>query len=222
MHRTDAEGAVDGRFHPGNPAIGQQATRIGADWLNDVQESICFAIEQAGIALEKGDPAQLYEALVAIVAGVVGTGGGSVPTTRQLTGAGLVQAIGDLAANRTVNVPKASAAEVSALARDDVAVTPLALAGLVGLTTVGSGWVIRIGNTILQCFTATVSANANTVLTLPQTFPIECRVAFCNGGASTTSAQDNPPFVSGRGASSITVYNAVDQSLVVDVFAIGR
>ena len=84
MHRIDADGHVGNLFVPGNPAIGQRATQCDAAWLNGVQQNLCHAIEQAGIVLSKGDDAQLYQAILAIAAGVVGSGGGSVPTTRQV------------------------------------------------------------------------------------------------------------------------------------------
>lgn len=89
MHRIDTNGAVTGLFQEGNPAIGQQATRLGAAWLNDMQENIAKVIEDAGIELVKGDYDQLRDAIVAMIAGVVGDGDGAVPTTLTVTGAGL-------------------------------------------------------------------------------------------------------------------------------------
>lgn len=69
MHRVDAPGSVTGLFSDGNPAIGQQATQVRAAWLNDLQENICYLIEQAGIALEKGDETQLKAAFDALLLG---------------------------------------------------------------------------------------------------------------------------------------------------------
>lgn len=223
MHRIDTSGNVNNRFHPGNPATGQQATLIDQDWLNAVQEEIVNVILQANLSLEKGTNTQLAEAIVALIAGVVGDGSGAVPTTRQLLVAGgLLSGGGNLAADRTVTLTKATVAESAAQVRDDVVVTPASLAGLVGLTVVGGAWVIRLGEVIVQIFDATVSANTTTVLTLPQAFPSVCRIALVNGGLINTTAQDNGPFVSGFGASSISVFNAIDTSTVVSVIAIGR
>ena len=67
MHRVDAPGSVSGLFSDGNPAIGQQATQVRAAWLNDLQENICYFIEQAGIALEQGDETQLKAAFDAML-----------------------------------------------------------------------------------------------------------------------------------------------------------
>lgn len=53
----------------------------------------------------------------------------AVPGARSIGVGGLVQGGGDLSANRTITVPKATAADVEALADDTKAITPAALAG---------------------------------------------------------------------------------------------
>lgn len=63
MHRIDTNGAVDGLFQMGNPAIGQQATLIDADWLNAVQENIAQTIEGVDLVLAKGNNTQLLAAI---------------------------------------------------------------------------------------------------------------------------------------------------------------
>jgi hypothetical protein len=223
MHRIDTSGNVDNRFHPGNPATGQQATLIDQDWLNAVQEEIVNVILEANIDLEKGTNDQLASAIVALIAGVVGDGSGAVPTTRQLLVAGgLLAGGGNLAADRTITLTKATVAEASAQVRDDVVVTPAGLAGLVGLTQVGGAWIIRIGPVIAQIFTGTVIANGSTVLTLPQAFPNDVRAAFVNGGRPVSTADSNGPYVSGVGLSSVSIYSALDIPVSVDVIIFGR
>ena len=69
MHRIDAEGNVNERFSDGQPEIGVQGTTLNADWLNDVQENICYLIESAGYTLEKGNYAQLTNAILEVVGG---------------------------------------------------------------------------------------------------------------------------------------------------------
>ncbi len=59
MHRIDQDGHVDNLFSEGNPELGQQATRVGADWLNAVQEEIANAVEGGGAALDREDNGQL-------------------------------------------------------------------------------------------------------------------------------------------------------------------
>lgn len=74
MHRIDhvtsvrdkpapLSAADPGFFSRGDPLTGQEATWVTADWANDVQENICSVIESAGIALVKGDGAQLLQAI---------------------------------------------------------------------------------------------------------------------------------------------------------------
>jgi hypothetical protein len=223
MHRIDTSGNVDNRFHPGNPATGQQATLIDQHWLNAVQEEIVNVILQANIDLEKGTNDQLASAIVALIAGVVGDGSGAVPTTRQLlVSGGLLGGGGNLAADRTITLTKATVAEASAQVRDDVVVTPAGLAGLVSLTQVGGAWIIRIGPVIAQIFTGTVIANGSTVLTLPQAFPNDVRAAFVNGGRPVSTADSNGPYVSGVGLSSVSIYSALDIPVSVDVIIFGR
>ncbi len=79
MHRIDAPGHVAGQFSAGNPAAGQRATQIDADWLNALQENICRVIEAAGLDLEKGDHDQLLTAITALIAAA-----GFAPTTGQI------------------------------------------------------------------------------------------------------------------------------------------
>jgi len=223
MHRIDTSGNVDNRFHPGNPATGQQATLIDQDWLNAVQEEIVNVILEANIDLEKGTNDQLASAIVALIAGVVGDGSGAVPTTRQLLVAGgLLAGGGNLAADRTITLTRATVAEVGAQVRDDVVVTPAGLAGLVGLTQVGGAWIVRIGPVIAQIFTGTVIANGSTVLTLPQAFPNDVRAAFVNGGRPISTADSNGPYVTGVGLSSVSIYSALDIPVSVDVIIFGR
>lgn len=223
MHRTDAEGNVNSKFDPGNPATGQKATRIDAAFLNAVQEEIATVIESANLQLDKSKSDQLYEAIIALIAGSAGGGdaGEGVEATRQILAAGLATGGGNLAADRTITVAKATAAEVSAAAIDDKAVTPLGLAGLVGMTVVGNAWIIRIGSTIMQLFPAVSQGNSNTVVTLPQAFPSLCKAAFVNGGSPDTGAQDNFPYVSGKGRTSVSLFNA-RETVQCDVMAIGQ
>lgn len=223
MHRIDTSGNVDNRFHPGNPATGQQATLVDQDWLNAVQEEIVGVIDEANISLEKGNNTQLAAAIIALIAGVVGDGSGAVPTTRQvLVSGGLLTGGGNLAADRTIGLAAATTGEAAAQVRNDVVVTPASLAGLVGLTFVGGAWIIRIGPVIAQIFSGNVNANTTTVLTLPQAFPTDVRAAFVNGGRPISTADSNGPYVNGVGLSSVSIYSALDIAVPVDVIIFGR
>jgi len=64
MHRIDGTGATGSNlFTEGDPATAVAATVVTDDWLNDVQEEIANAIEDAGITLVKGTQTQLRDAI---------------------------------------------------------------------------------------------------------------------------------------------------------------
>lgn len=69
MHRVDTPGHDNGLWQDGNPQIGQQGTIMSEAWLNDVQENLCKVIEDAGIALSKGNAGQLKAAIIAMIDG---------------------------------------------------------------------------------------------------------------------------------------------------------
>lgn len=77
MHRVDAPGNVANLHTDGNPATGQQATQVRAAWLNDTQENICTVIEDAGIALVKGDGDQLSAAIAQLIQNAFDSGSNS-------------------------------------------------------------------------------------------------------------------------------------------------
>jgi hypothetical protein len=223
MHRIDGAGAVDGLFTEGSPATGQEATVLTADWLNEVQENLVDLITFAGIALVKGDYTQVRDAVVALVAGVVGTGGGSVPTTRQVNGGGLVTGGGALAADLTLSVIAATIGEVAAQVATDKAVTPASLAGLISISVAGSSMIITLGTAIIQIFKTTVSANSTLNAPLPTAFPNACMGAWVNGGkVGDYGVSHNGPFASGEGTTIVSIQNAIDDPVSVTVLAIGR
>ena len=64
MHRIDTDGNVSGLFTEGNPATGQVATVVGADWLNyTVQEELVNVVLSENITLDKNDDTQLLQAI---------------------------------------------------------------------------------------------------------------------------------------------------------------
>lgn len=75
MHRIDTPSATtEKKFTEGSPSGGVAATVVSADWLNDVQENICYVIEQRGFTLVKGDKTQLLQAILSAVQPVTPTG----------------------------------------------------------------------------------------------------------------------------------------------------
>lgn len=73
MHRIDTAtraidlfGAGKDGLKDGNKALGISATDLTAAWFNDVQENLAQVLEDAGLALVKGDYAQLKTAIKTI------------------------------------------------------------------------------------------------------------------------------------------------------------
>lgn len=221
MHRIDGPGHIGNRFTEGDPSIGQRATRVTQDWLNSVQEEIAFVIEESGLELDKEQTNQLYAAIVELVSGVVGDGSGAVPTTRLVTAAGLATGGGDLAADRVITVPKASAAEVAAGVNDTKAITPLALQGGAGATLMAGVGYKTVFGLMFVWGTYSVGGNSSANIVFPTSFPTMCTHADISGGRLDYGAQDNNPFVSGRSASAMTVFNSNDSALSGTYLAIG-
>src|SRR5690349_11947222 len=75
MFRIDASGVVaslpapaspgstSGYFSGGNPALGQAATRVSADWLNAVQEELLAVMAAAGVTPSKTTRNQVLTSL---------------------------------------------------------------------------------------------------------------------------------------------------------------
>jgi len=64
MKRTEAEGNIANRYTEGDPGLGIPATVVDAEEMNNIQEELCNAVEQAGIVLDGANEDQLKEALV--------------------------------------------------------------------------------------------------------------------------------------------------------------
>lgn len=64
MHRIDSPDATpDNKFTEGDPTIPVPATTVTDNWLNAVQEELAAPIFAAGLALDKGNNAQLLQAI---------------------------------------------------------------------------------------------------------------------------------------------------------------
>ncbi|MEO6359896.1 MAG: hypothetical protein ABIO43_04885 [Sphingomicrobium sp.] len=225
MHRIDTSGNVNNRFSEGNPQAGQMATRLSAEWFNDVQENLLEVLEQAGIAPVKGAENQLYLAIVALIAAGGGGGGGGgddVPLTRLVNAAGLATGGGALNNDITITVAKALTADIIAGLDDTKAITSLGLAAAYAGTFSGTGYAKLPGGLIFQWGAGTAAANATTIFTLPLTFPNACHFAAVEGGSNDLNAQDNNPFVAGRGTGSISVFSARDAGTTVNWMALGN
>ncbi|CWX09720.1 TPA: phage tail protein [Haemophilus influenzae] len=66
--------SADKRFHAGNPATGEQGTRVTDTWLNDVQDRVRdiqaeahYVLTKAGFTPKNEQQTQLYQAIVKII-----------------------------------------------------------------------------------------------------------------------------------------------------------
>lgn len=66
--------SADKRFHNGNPATGEQGTRVTDTWLNDVQDRVRdvqaeahYVLQKAGFKPISNKTTQLYEAIIKII-----------------------------------------------------------------------------------------------------------------------------------------------------------
>ena len=66
--------SADKRFHAGNPATGEQGTRVTDTWLNDVQDCVRdvqaeahYVLQKAGFTPKAETQTQLYQAIVKII-----------------------------------------------------------------------------------------------------------------------------------------------------------
>ena len=66
--------SADKRFHAGNPATGEQGTRVTDTWLNDVQDRVRdvqaeahYVLQKAGFTPKAETQTQLYQAIVKII-----------------------------------------------------------------------------------------------------------------------------------------------------------
>ncbi|WP_179108242.1 tail fiber protein, partial [Rodentibacter trehalosifermentans] len=66
--------SADKRFHNGNPATGEQGTRVTDTWLNDVQDRVRdvqaeahYVLQKAGFKPKPETQTQLYQAIVKII-----------------------------------------------------------------------------------------------------------------------------------------------------------
>lgn len=232
MHRIDTDGALTGgQFTDGNPAVGQQGTQVDSSWLNDVQENIAQAIEHAGIALVKGDGTQLTKALLAMIAGVIGSGGGAVPTTREVLGGGLIQGGSTLDQDVTLSLAKALPADLIAGVDDLKVPTSAQLAALFGTDRSANGSIELPGGLILKYGSlGQAVAEGQYSIVFPTPFPNACLRApsIVGVNASASSNRDIWPqlvskakdklivFVQWTGLSSTT--NSLDD---IEYWAIG-
>lgn len=64
MKRTDEFGkTIDNKYTKGDKEAGIPATRLGDDEMNNIQEELCYIVEQNGIVLDGVDTTQVYQGI---------------------------------------------------------------------------------------------------------------------------------------------------------------
>jgi hypothetical protein len=166
--------------------IGSQAAQLAlAAQLGDVavrtdlSKSFILGAEPANVLanwieiLNPGAPVQSVNAQVGNV-NLTAAQVGAAAAVRQILSAGLASGGGDLSADRTINVPKASVADAHAGTSDVAALTPLGLWSFPGSN--GANGYAQIPGTslILQWGSVNVPADNLATVTFPLAFPSTC------------------------------------------------
>ena len=131
MPAADAS-VAPGYFTEGSPGTATAPTIVSAYWLNAVQSELLAVVAAGGIAPARAALTQVRDAISAMISAAIG-----VFSTRKVLTGGLATGGGDLTADRTITVAKASAADVLAGIDDAKAVTAAALAGNMSLALTG-------------------------------------------------------------------------------------
>jgi hypothetical protein len=172
----------------------------------------------AGLINDKAvTPASLAGVLTLLLA--------AVPSARHVDTAGLATGGGDLSANRTITVPKATAADLEAGTDDTKALTTAALWGT--LRSIGANGFIRFPGSPLIFMWGSGTHNvshASKVYAFPTSFPAACFHVFTvlNGDPDTNDESDEYFYVSSRSQASFTGTTGGDNaSFPFGYFAIG-
>ncbi|MGW8201904.1 gp53-like domain-containing protein [Sphingomonas bisphenolicum] len=144
---------------------------------------------------------------------------------RTITGGGLVTGGGDLSASRVLTVPRATVADLVAGTSNDVAITPLILAGMTKYLGQNGYCPIPGGQGLmLQWGRFTASSNSTSSTLFPLAFPSACLAVVPAGGVSGgADSQDNPPVLveSSISLTGFSVFSADDSSAGMRYIAVG-
>ena len=132
--------------------------------------------------------------------------------SRTISGGGLISGGGDLTANRTLSVAKATAAQVLARLLDNVAVTPLGLAAFVDMAVMSDSaaatcWRLTFGGTdyFLQMGKGTLTGDSQTTITFPQAYTT--KAYFLASGNATDVSNEGNSAQSGNTLTQGTIVN---------------
>ena len=194
MHRTEGQYNVSNLFTDGPPG-----TRVEENWLNAVQEELCYLIEQAGIVLKTASSEtkqQLYAAVNVLIASLI--------STHNAVTANPHGAVSTATANRLVVRDASGRAKFAAGAATGDAVVYSQFTNLKGT----NGYQYLPGGIIIQWGTSLTG----TLKSFPIAFPNNCYCILASeyGGVSrnvnvgTNTYTDTTFTLTGTGGDSVT------------------
>jgi hypothetical protein len=178
----------------------------GGDLDADRTIALAKATAEEALAGLVGDKALAPDSLVLVLAAIAAAS----PAARQILTAGLATGGGNLTADRTITVPKASSADVVAGADDTKATTPLALAAAassLGLNTIRHpGGTIEFWGTVF-CPASGSATPAPVTKSFPVAFPAQCDGVLITplGNTNNGDESDEDIWVSGSTAAGFTL-----------------
>lgn len=215
---TEAEGAIAARA--------LRSVQLSAGGLvtggGDLAGNRGFTVEPASAAEASAGVINHKALTPASIGNLIAEVASRAPASRNLSAGGLVTGGGNLTADRGFTVEAASVAELRAAEITTKALTPHSFGGLSRVLEQNGHYELPGGfQLIWGRFTA--SANSNTSVTFPLSFPTQCYVVTAGGG-QTASIDNNSVEVLTNSitASGFQVNNSCPSSVAGSYIALGR
>ncbi|WP_181297037.1 hypothetical protein [Pseudomonas sp. Q2-TVG4-2] len=209
---------LNGKFTDGNPLLGVSASRDPAKWANDVTDEILGVIEEGGLLPDEANPAQMRQAVVAIINKVApvatqAEAEAGTENTKRMTPLRVFQAIAKkvVQASETVlGIAKvATQAQTEAGTDDATIVTPKKLQMGFSVSLAQNGYIVFprwLFGLIIQWGSVVVSgAGTAATATYPIAFPTQCFQAFLTASGWPLSDQRAVTTSEPLGSASIPV-----------------
>lgn len=194
---------LNGKFTDGNPLLGVSASRDPAKWANDVTDEILGVIEEGGLLPDEANPAQMRQAVVAIVDKVApvatqAEAEAGTENTKRMTPLRVFQAIAKQVVQATETVlgiaKIATQAQTDAGTDDATIVTPkkLRMGFAISLGSSAAGYIafpFWLGGLIIQWVYSLSEADGTQDALFPIAFPGAVRSVQVSAQANSTEVQ---------------------------------